>query len=68
MQPRVLMTLDRAGDGLRLRVRDAGRGFDSTAPTSGFGLVSMRERARTVGANLSVKSAPGRGTVVELSL
>ena len=67
-QPRVAITLDRAGGGLRLRVRDAGRGFDSTAPTSGFGLLSMRERARTVGANLSVKSAPGRGTVVELSL
>ncbi len=67
-QHRVAITLDRTSGGLRLCVRDAGRGFDSATPTTGYGLVSMRERARTVGANLSVKSAPGCGTIVELSL
>jgi signal transduction histidine kinase len=67
-QPHVSISLDRTGAGLRLCVRDAGRGFDSAAPTSGFGLVSMRERARAVGAELTVKSAPGCGTVVEVSL
>ena len=65
---RVALTLDHAGDGLRLRVRDSGRGFDPAAPTSGFGLISMRERARAVDGRLRVESAPGRGTTVEVAI
>jgi signal transduction histidine kinase len=65
---RVALTLDHAGEALRLRVRDSGRGFDPAAPTSGFGLISMRERARAVGGRLLVKSAPGRGTTVEAAI
>lgn len=65
---RVAVTLDRAGEGLRLRVRDSGRGFDPAAPTSGFGLISMRERARAVGGRLQVESTPGRGTTVEVAI
>jgi signal transduction histidine kinase len=53
---------------LRARVVDDGDGFDvSAAAASGrFGLTSMRERARALGGELHVRSAPGRGTVVEL--
>ena len=65
---RVVVSLHRTGDGLRLRVQDAGCGFDSTAPTRGFGLISMRERARSVGGRLSVASTPGRGTTVEVAM
>jgi signal transduction histidine kinase len=51
------------GDSLELAVTDNGRGFD-LAQTSGghFGLQTMRERARMIGANLTVTTAPGRGT------
>lgn len=50
----------------RLSVRDNGRGFK--APTSssngGFGQVSLRERAKQIGAKITVKSEPGSGTRV----
>ena len=59
------------GAGLCLRVVDDGRGFevDGLAPRrSGFGLVSMRERAEQLGGRLIVASRPGEGTRVELVL
>src|SRR3954454_21198254 len=55
--------------GVELRVRDNGKGFDSTiAPdgSGGIGLSGMAERARLVGGELSVTSAPGSGTRVRL--
>lgn len=65
---RIAVSLLRTGSGLRLRVRDHGCGFDATAPTSGFGLIAMRERARAVGGRLSVESTPGHGTTVEVAM
>jgi signal transduction histidine kinase len=57
------------GDGLRLRVVDAGDGFEpGTQQSSGFGLASMRGRAQAVGGRFRVTSAPGRGTEVEVEL
>jgi signal transduction histidine kinase len=53
-----------------LRVHDDGTGFDAVsvaARSAGFGLVSMRERAATLGASLAVRSSPGEGTTVEVS-
>lgn len=54
----------------RLLVADDGRGFDPAAPLDEgrFGLYGMRERARMIGANLTIESAPGRGTTVQLAL
>jgi signal transduction histidine kinase len=54
------------GRELELRVQDWGIGFDTSGAPSrpGLGLSSMQERARLVGADLSVTSAPGQGTTV----
>jgi PAS domain S-box-containing protein len=51
---------------IRLRVVDAGLGFDPAHLNgdAGLGLVSMRERLRLVGGRLSVQSAPMRGTEI----
>jgi signal transduction histidine kinase len=49
-------------------VEDDGRGFDPVAPTSGAGIVGMRERAEQLGGTLSVSSRPGGGTRVALEL
>ncbi len=58
-------------EGLRLSIVDGGFGFD-VAETErrpvGFGLTSMKERARAIGGELSVSSAPGDGTRVEVRL
>lgn len=56
----------------RLRVRDDGRGIDPKVLAEGeraghWGLHGMRERAKIVGSNLSVRSELGSGTEIELS-
>jgi signal transduction histidine kinase len=59
------------GHPLRLSVADDGQGFTpgqgSSNPVGGFGMTSMRERAKTLGAQFSVTSEPGKGTVVEVA-
>ena len=56
-------------NGIRVSVTDDGRGFDPDAPRRrGFGLTSMRERAEVRGATVTVTSAPGEGTRVEVVL
>jgi signal transduction histidine kinase len=49
---------------LELRVADDGTGFDPGAIVGGFGLRSMRERARLAGGSVEVRSSPGAGSVV----
>ena len=55
---------------LRLTVRDAGPGFDLAHAThnGGLGLISMQERARLVNGTLLVRSRPGQGTEVSVSI
>jgi signal transduction histidine kinase len=56
------------GHGLRLRVTDDGEGFDTDAGCSGFGLTSMRERAKALGGQFRLTSQPGVGTEIEIVL
>jgi signal transduction histidine kinase len=50
-----------------LEVQDNGVGFDAGQSFPGhMGLVSMSERALSIGAELEVESAKGKGTVVKL--
>lgn len=65
---RVHLNIERDGPRVRLRVTDQGRGFDTGVPCGGFGLVSMGERARSVGGELRISSVPGRGSEVEAAL
>lgn len=52
--------------GLELVVRDDGAGFDPTIPPRGefphFGLLTIRERAESIGAQVELRTAPGKGT------
>ncbi|HNB54163.1 MAG TPA: GAF domain-containing sensor histidine kinase, partial [Anaerolineales bacterium] len=50
---------------VQLSVRDNGQGFDPHRPlTPGLGLLGMQERAKLVGGEMSIESAPGAGTVL----
>jgi len=51
-----------------LEVADRGRGFVAEAASGGLGLASMRERAASAAGALTVRSAPGEGTLVRLEL
>ena len=50
---------------LSFTVHDDGAGFDPAVTGYGTGLHGMADRLDAIGGNLSVDSAPGRGTVVE---
>jgi signal transduction histidine kinase len=49
-------------------VRDDGVGFDGDASDDGQGLENMRLRAEAIDGRLSLRSAPGRGTRIEVLL
>ncbi len=51
---------------LRVWIHDNGRGFDMASPPQGLGLSSLRNRATEMHARLTIDSAPGRGTDIEL--
>ena len=56
---------------VRITVADHGRGFDPRAAAGApdrLGLRSMRERAELFGGSLSLRSAPGNGTVLTASV
>ena len=56
-------------DNYILSVRDDGIGFDSTQDLSkGFGLISMRERAKLLGGSFDISSEKGRGTRVVVKI
>jgi two-component system, NarL family, sensor histidine kinase UhpB len=63
----VLVSLANVGGGLRLIVRDDGRGLPA-AVNGGAGLAGMQERALHVGGRLSVATVPGGGTEVRLDI
>jgi len=57
---------------VRMGIRDDGCGFDpqsrARSKDGHFGLVGIQERARTIGAELSVSSRPGAGTEVTVTI
>jgi PAS domain S-box-containing protein len=65
---RIDMELSVTSGSIRLCVADAGQGFDpgATEHNSGLGLVSMAERARSVGGQLTLHSAINQGTRIEV--
>jgi two-component system sensor histidine kinase UhpB len=69
---RAEVALARRGGRLRLRVADAGAGFDLAAAAAagrpGSGLRGMHDRVELYGGRLEVRSAPGAGTVVEVEV
>lgn len=65
------VTLGRRACGAVLRVTDDGSGFEPKSIRRAgrhLGLVSMRDRAGGVGGSLTVESAPGKGTTIEMEV
>jgi signal transduction histidine kinase len=55
-------------EGMQLAIKDAGVGFDTARLTlkPGLGFVSMRERLRLIGGEMTVESRPLEGTEVSV--
>jgi len=64
----VTVLLRGVSSGIRATVSDNGRGFESNdgGAGQGLGLVFIRERVNLVNGGSSIRSAPGRGTTVEV--
>ena len=67
------VSLDRSDDRFEVRITDDGDGFTPSSAVvprerRGLGLISIRERALQLAGVVAVESAPGKGTVVRISL
>ncbi|MEI8170908.1 MAG: PAS domain S-box protein [Rhodoferax sp.] len=56
------------GDNLVLTVTDDGQGMPAATRQGGIGLVSMRERAISIGAQFNIISDPGAGTTIKVTV
>jgi signal transduction histidine kinase len=67
---RIAVRFERCGPDLVLVISDDGRGFDPALPAGPerYGRRGMEERAREIGARLTIESAAGQGTTVRLTL
>ena len=66
---KILVSLKQRDDRLRIEIRDWGVGFDpKTVQEDRFGLEGIRERARLLGGNCSIKSKPGKRTSIVVEL
>ncbi len=66
----VHLTLSSSEEKCTLRIEDNGQGFDTseTRGKNALGLISMRERARLVNGNFTIRSEYGKGTMLEVSV
>ena len=59
-----------SGNNRLQRIADNGQGFalsaDAETSKRGFGLTGLAERARMLGGQFQIQSAPGRGTVITI--
>src|SRR5262245_124690 len=63
------LQLDATPRALRLRVADTGVGFTMRgARRRGFGLAGIEERAQRIGGRATIRSVPGRGTTVTVTI
>jgi signal transduction histidine kinase len=62
------LILDCDGESVLLEVHDDGRGFQvDNTPPGRLGLGIMRDRARTIGADMAVETQSGKGTTIRVT-
>jgi signal transduction histidine kinase/ligand-binding sensor domain-containing protein len=68
------VSIELSGQKVDLHVKDNGNGFEVErngpveSARSGFGLIGLSERVRILGGTFSIRSAPGQGTTVSVSV
>jgi two-component system sensor histidine kinase NreB len=62
------VTIREMDEFVRVMIEDKGKGFEWDHSISGVGLFSMDERARAVGGEVTIFSAPGEGTRIVLEV
>jgi len=67
---RLTVSLTRSGANVQMTVTDDGRGFNLEAVSedgTGFGVISMDERARVIGGSLNILTGSQRGTTIRVT-
>lgn len=64
----VWVTIQAVHQGIRMKIRDDGLGFDPDKVKNGNGLDNMRQRAAAMNGELKISSVPGLGTEVTLTI
>jgi signal transduction histidine kinase len=62
------VTLNFETQKIRLKLVDDGRGFNPEEEHEGFGLVGMKERVEQMGGEFVIRSQPGLGTEMVITL
>jgi signal transduction histidine kinase len=65
---RAVVTIGQSFGERFVTISDDGVGFDGASSGAGQGLKNMRERAASIGGAFSIRSAPGRGTALQVVL
>jgi signal transduction histidine kinase len=65
---RAEVVIEREGSQRVVLVRDDGAGFNGETSAAGQGLKNLRSRAAAIGGAFTMRSAPGQGTVLEVTL
>jgi len=65
---RAWVEIGRRGADRLVTVRDDGSGFEPSEDPAAQGLRNIRQRAASIGGALSLRTAPGRGTALEIVL
>ncbi len=60
----LLVRICQIGDSLKLVIKDDGVGFDCKDVIGGMGMISMRQRAESIGGLFDIQSSPGRGVEI----
>ena len=64
-----MLTLTYDPHQVQLQIQDDGQGFDPQLESSGgFGLISMKQRSDRLGGTFTIKSQPGHGTEVRVTV
>ncbi len=65
---RAWVLIGQTGTERKVLVRDDGAGFDGDTDPAGQGLKNLRDRAAAIGGVFSLRSTPGHGTALEVTL
>ena len=64
------MSLKQRADQVAMTVHDNGKGIttDQSASAKSLGIMGMRERAHSLGGELTITGAPDQGTTIEVTI
>ncbi|RZS95598.1 sensor histidine kinase [Cecembia calidifontis] len=64
----ISFTMETTQEQLMICIKDDGVGFNTSQVSSGSGMFNLKNRMLTIGGNFEIKSNPGEGTDIKLSL